>query len=91
MEREKLLMSDVEFDVLDELYFVISFEALADSTQLHPEKLKEVLALLHEKGWLKVYKSASEELPDGFLNLKENAQELLFLASKAGLLAHNGR
>ncbi len=91
MEREKLLMSDVEFDVLDELYFVVSFNALADSTQLHPERLKEVLALLYGKGWLKVYKSASEEVAEGFLNFKEDAQQFLFLASKAGLLAHNGR
>lgn len=91
MEGEELLMSDVEFDVLDELYFVISFNALADSTQLPPEKLKEVLSGLHSKGWLKVYKSASEELAEGFLNFKEDIHEFFFLASKAGLLAHNGR
>lgn len=91
MEREKLFMSDVEFDVLDELYFVVSFNDLANSTQLNPEKLKEVLTLLHGKGWLKVYKNASEELPLGAFRFEENAQEFFFLASKAGLLAHNGR
>jgi hypothetical protein len=85
-------MSDVEFDVLDELYFVISFNALAESTQLDPEKLEEVLAVLYAKGWLKVYKSASEELlAEGSLNFKRDQGEFFFLASKAGLLAHNGR
>lgn len=84
-------MSDLEFDVLDELYFVISFTDLQQATDLPGEKLKEILLTLFRKGWLKVFKSISEELSEDTFDLDSDVQNYYYLASKAGLLAHNGR
>lgn len=84
-------MSDLEFDVLDELYFVISFTDLQKATNLSGEELKEILLTLFRKGWLKVFKSISEELSEETFDLDSDAQNYYYLASKTGLLAHNGR
>lgn len=84
-------MSDQEFNVLDELYFVTSFADLQQATDLPHDQLKEALLILFRKGWLKVFKSISEELPEDDLNIESDFQNCFYLASKAGLLAHNGR
>lgn len=84
-------MSDLEFDVLDELYFVISFTDLQKATGLPGKELKEILLTLFRRGWLKVFKSISEELSEDTFDLDSDVQNYYYLASKAGLLAHNGR
>ncbi|MEQ9405514.1 MAG: hypothetical protein RIM99_18140 [Cyclobacteriaceae bacterium] len=80
-------MEDDEFDVLDELYFVISYSELQDRLDLGEERLREVLIRLYEKGWVRIYESMEVEAEEADLNNK--FKFYFYLASKKGLMAHN--
>jgi hypothetical protein len=82
-------MSDLEFDVMDELYFVISFEELLNSLGISELQLKEILSGLYGKGWIKVFSQIEEELPDENVDLENQYIKYFYLASKEGLMAHN--
>lgn len=82
-------MTDREFDVLDELYFVTPFQDLLQTTASGRTELVTVLRSLHEKGWIKVMKTIDEELTTNQVDLEKNAADYFFLATKSGLLAHN--
>lgn len=84
-------MTDIEFDVLDELYFVTSFTALTQQVDLGEQHLKQTLHGMLQQGWIKCFKSASEELPASELIFEEEYQQYYYLATKAGLLAHNSK
>ena len=81
-------MTEIEFDVLDELYFVISFKDLQEVLNMDESELIEELKGIFEKGWLRVFSS-----PDGTADLVKISNSILLntflLASKAGLKAHN--
>ncbi len=80
-------MDDEEFEVLDELYFVISYAELADRLDLSEEKLKNILIRLSSKEWIRIYEGPDREL-DAF-DLDSNFRSYHYLASKKGLMAHN--
>ena len=84
-------MTDNEFDVMDELYFVTAFANLATQVKLTEQELKQTLQNLLAKGWIKCYRSASEELVAGELDFANQYKQYYFLATKAGLLAHNSK
>ncbi|MES2732220.1 MAG: transporter [Bacteroidota bacterium] len=82
-------MSDLEFDILDELYFVIPFEQLLKALPMDEKALKEALHSLIEKGWVKCFLADSTELSKEELNLENDYRHYQYLATKAGLFAHN--
>lgn len=84
-------MSDIEFDVLDELYFVQPFAYLVDELELDELDLREALSTLIDKGWVKCFLSMQEEELIHEVKLEEKYKEYFYLATKAGLMAHNGR
>lgn len=85
-------MSDLEFDVLDELYFVQPFSYLQDELELDEEDLKQTLKLLLSKSWIKCFKNTTDEvLTIEELDFENQYKKYYYLASKKGLLAHNGR
>lgn len=84
-------MTEGEFVVLDELYFVQSFAELRESTRLEEAKLKDVLAGMLDKGWIRCLPSRGGEAAADVPSLPEAFQDFYYLASKAGLLAHNSR
>ena len=85
-------VTDPEFDLLDELYFVTPFRALLQKTGLPAPELENQLRTLLEQGLIRSYwpdpdtELAYEESSFGALS-----QDCLFLASKEGLLQHNTR
>ena len=81
-------MTDQEFDVLDELYFVISFEALREQVGIEENDLKETLKGLLEKQWVKCLQSVDEEV-EGRPDFEDKYSEYYYLATKKGLFAHN--
>lgn len=83
-------MSEREFDVMDELYFVAGYEALLASTGLGDADLKDTLRGLVEKGWAKCLRSADEEAHEAAERFDEEYRSYSYLATKEGLLAHNG-
>jgi DNA-binding Lrp family transcriptional regulator len=89
--QKALSMTDIEFDVIDELYFVTPFDTLADQVAIPEQELKQTLQNLLAKGWIKCFKTASEELMPAALNFDKEYRQYYFLATKAGLLAHNSK
>lgn len=84
-------MTDKEFDTLDELYFTISYESLKSKLSMEDKELKSELLGLMGKGWVKcLHKLTDEEICD-LENFEEEYKNYNYLATKAGLLAHNSR
>ncbi|MEQ6119280.1 transporter [Reichenbachiella sp. MALMAid0571] len=82
-------MSDLEFDVLDELYFVIHYTELLKSTDLEDSDLKPILMKIYNKGWIKCFSEPDVELDSSSVDLEVNFRNYFYLASKEGLKAHN--
>ncbi len=81
-------MTDEEFDLMDELYFVQSFNDLKETLGWEEAKLLSTLQLLFEKEYIKCLAGPDEELsvnPD----ISGEGKQYCFLATKKGLLAHN--
>ena len=84
-------MTDEEFEIIDELYFVTSYTDLKVETEMSDDLLEKQLASLISKGWIKVYESVDEEVtfdPDSF---QLNFKNYFYLASKKGLFQHNSQ
>jgi hypothetical protein len=84
-------MTDSEFDVMDELYFVQSFNALVRSLSLPEDELQQILDTLIRKGWVKLLRTVDEELPIEEANFATQYKSYFYLATKEGLFAHNSR
>jgi len=87
-----LPVTDPEFDILDELYFVASFRDLTQKTGLSEAALKQGLRSLLEQGLIRSFWPD----PDTELAYEESSfgaisQDCYYLASKEGLLQHNTR
>ncbi len=84
-------MSDSEFDLLDELYFVQSFEVIKDSLNWENDLIIQTLYSLYKKEYIKILIAHDVEYTE---KIAENESfkwdDKLFLASKKGLLLHNG-
>lgn len=85
-------MSNEEFEILDELYFVITFSDLSNELpDYNNEKLFGYLTDMIGKDWLRVYKG-DIELENNEISFDlESFTNYSFLASKKGLFAHNSR
>ena len=81
-------MSDEEFDVLDELYFVKPFQELNEECDLPKPVIFETLDKLYSKGWVKVLSTPDEEVMEK-ISLEGRHEEFYYLATKLGLLKHN--
>jgi hypothetical protein len=84
-------MTDREFDVLDELYFVTSYHMLQENTGLMDEVLYPTIVSLLEQGWIKILRTMDDEVQFIRDDFSVNYKTYNYLATKAGLLAHNGR
>jgi len=84
-------MTDLEFDIIDELYFVNSFSDLRDKLRLNDSELKFNLLNLVEKEWVNYFAELDGMQNPSLADLSKSLTKLYFLASKQGLLAHNSR
>jgi hypothetical protein len=82
-------VTDLEFDILDELYFVISFHELSDRLTIDEALLKSELLSLIQKGWVKILKPFSDEEVETWEQYGNLYKEYFYLATKKGLLVHN--
>lgn len=82
-------MSDLEFDLLDELYFIQSYHQIKDTLGWDDDMLRATLDQLQKKGWIKCYASPNEELFGKEIDLQTQYRNYYYLASKEGLFAHN--
>lgn len=82
-------MTELEYDVIDELYFVTAYSELQQKFSISQEQLGTVLKTLLSKGWVKCLKTVSEELIFDEKEFDKSFPDYFYLATKAGLLAHN--
>lgn len=81
-------MSEDEFDLLDELYFVQSYDYLKKELDWEDEKLLFILQELADKEWINCFFGPDEEVFDD-PDIANYGKTYFYLASKKGLLAHN--
>lgn len=84
-------MTDQEFDVLDELYFVQTYDDLKSELDFDDATLISILKSLVANAWIKCYSAMDEEVFGEQIDLTHNYGRYLYLATKKGLMAHNGR
>jgi hypothetical protein len=82
-------MSTTEYEVLDELYFIRSFEDLKSALGWEEEALSTILQALYRKGWIRCFEGPVHEISANDVNLKEDYDRYHYLASKEGLIEHN--
>ena len=82
-------MTDIEFDIIDELYFLQPYEYLIRALKLKDGTLKDALYDLVSKGWVRCYSSPTEEVFFEKSSFEKDYWNYHYLASKEGLLAHN--
>lgn len=87
-------MSDLEFDIIDELYFVTSWRELTVALGLASDNpdLRAAVELLVQRGFLRSYfPDPDSEFAYQPMLFAAHYQQMQYLATKAGLLAHNER
>ena len=85
-------LNDIQFQILDSVYFVESFEhVLEEAEQPRPVVVDELRTMI-DRGWIQVMEF-SEEKGD-YLRTQyfdtDHLENYHFLATKDGLLKHNG-
>jgi hypothetical protein len=81
-------MSDREFDLLDELYFVQDYDFIKKSLGWEDELLIATLNSLYQAGMIKCLSTPDAERFD-LVDVFSEGKNLFFLATKKGLMAHN--
>jgi hypothetical protein len=81
-------MTDEEFDLLDELYFVQSYQYLKETLGWEDDMLLATLQLLYQKKFIKCLRQPDEEIFEKVDIIREGT-DLFYLASKKGLMEHN--
>ncbi|WP_373493513.1 hypothetical protein [Aquiflexum sp.] len=81
-------MTDDEFDLLDELYFVQPFSYLKETLAWEDELLLATLQSLYEMSYIKCLSEPDTEIFDK-VDIKETGKNLFYLATKKGLMEHN--
>lgn len=85
------IMNELEFEVLDQIYFVESFAKIQQVVEVDEITLKNTLKIMIEKGWVKCFLNQFSEVVSTTEDFEENFRDYYYLATKEGLLAHNSR
>ncbi|RMG26483.1 MAG: hypothetical protein D6730_09050 [Bacteroidetes bacterium] len=85
-------LNDIQFQILDALYFVEPFSALLQEVDAPEAVIKDELRILIDRDWVQVMEFVEEK--GDYLRTAiydaDNMQQYAFLATKKGLLVHNG-
>jgi hypothetical protein len=86
-------LTDLQFDILDSLYFPEPFDKVLEETGApRPHVLADLRELIH-RGLVQVMafdETVQDYLPSQHLD-PDHLEDFRFLATRKGLLAHNGR
>jgi hypothetical protein len=81
-------MSELVFDLLDELYFVQHFDYLKQVLQWEDDVILFTLQSLFENDLIKCFVAHDQELFQD-VKISDNGKNYYYLASKKGLMLHN--
>jgi hypothetical protein len=83
-------MTENEFAIMDELYFVTSYPDLKSTSALSDQELCTALRDLIAKGYVKIlYPDPDTEYGYNEATFGNHCQDYFYLATKAGLVVHN--
>lgn len=82
-------MSENEFEVLDELYFVTSYPKLKLELGFKDSELISTLKSLFSNQWIRVLRTEEIDMEASEIDWDNGVKGYFFLASKKGLFAHN--
>lgn len=91
MERKASEMTNQEFDVLDELYFLTGYKDLETRSGMGTIDLKDLLWNFLQKEWVLCHQNNDQEINPTKTEFESLFSNYHYLASKKGLLAHNAR
>ena len=85
-------MTETEYDIIDELYFVTPYPQIRAALALTDEELGRSLRDLVARGYLKCfYPDPDTEVEYNEATFDEHYSHYYFLATKAGLMQHHSR
>ncbi len=86
-------LSDIEYDILNAIYFVEPFENILAECSAAPNVVADVLKqLIHKKYVVAMrFDEAQQEYVRSFIYDTDNMYAYAYLATKEGLLAHNSK
>lgn len=91
-QKNNNALTNTEFDLLDELYFVADFKTLQQTLSLPEKELVAGLKQLAIRGFINLYfPDPDTEVEFDPASFEQACGTYLYLASKKGLLAHNSR
>jgi hypothetical protein len=85
-------LNDVQFRILDAVYFVEPFERIAEEAGAPLPVIVDEMRYLIDRGWIQVMQFDPERndyVRTGIFDT-DHLEQYHFLATKAGLLKHNG-
>ncbi len=82
-------MTDLEFEILDELYFVKRLEDLQKELFSLGNNLLPELENLIKKGWVRILDGEDNEIQLSDKRYKNYESSFKYIATKQGLKAHN--
>ncbi len=86
-------LTDLQFQILDSVYFVESFENIREEADATLPVVVAEMRYLIDKGWMQVMQFDEEK--DDYVRTAifdtDHLEEYHFLATRDGLMKHNGR
>lgn len=86
-------LNDIQFQILDSVYFVESFSSLRDEVSTSEAILVNELRLLIDKDWVQVmvFDKQKEDFIRTAIFDTDHLEDYHFLVTRNGLMKHNGR
>ena len=85
-------LTDLQFQILDSIYFVESFEHIVEEAEQPVPIVVDELRTMIDRGWVQVmvFDDGKEDYVRTAIYDADNMQNYHYLATKNGLLKHNG-
>lgn len=83
-------MSDLDFEILDNLYFLTTFSELLECIKIKETELELHLKTLYTNGYIKIMDSFGVKEIEN-IDFIDGLVDYTLLISKSGLLYHNSR
>lgn len=87
-------MNDLEFDILDSIYFVESFDTIvSECSEKNEHVIADAIKQMIAKRWVQVMEWSDEknEFVKTYFYDTDNMRAYQYLCTREGLMAHNSR
>jgi hypothetical protein len=82
-------MEDIFYDILEELYFIQTFDGIVEKLNLESNVLQRYLWKMYDLGLIKTMVNFDEEIEQNEEEFERNFKKYHYIASKKGLMWHN--